>query len=446
MFLFLALYCYTTDMSEQENKQESKTAKPHVLILGAGFGGVYVTKRLLKKVQDGRIDVTIVNRTNYFLFTPLLHEVATGALTPGSVAEPLREVFRKTNVRIIQGNIDSINAANKTATISGTPISYDYLVVATGAETNYYGIAGAEQFSYSLKNLADAARIRSRVIDSFEKASLSQDPAERARLLSFAVVGGGATGVEMAAELAEFADAIAHRYYSHMNWAPHDVQISIVDVGPELLQMFAPKLRKAAQKRLQKEGVALHLNSAVTSVTAEGLTLSTNTTVPAATVIWSAGVKAIIPKFDGVQPVVTKGRMTVDSHFILTTAPATPAVPNPFANVFVLGDAAGYPKPVPMLAQAAEVQAKVVADNLIAAIAGKPLGDFTFNSKGSMVSVGQWFAIGEIFSLKISGRLTWWLWRTVYLFKFASFKKRIRIMFEWSLELFFPRDITKIVG
>jgi len=433
--------------------------KPHVLILGAGFGGVYVAKGLLKQVRtaagNGNIDVTIVNRTNYFLFTPLLHEVATGALTPGSVAEPLREVFRKTNVRVVQGNIDSIDAAKKIVTVSKTPIAYDYLVVATGAETNFYGIEGAEKFSYTLKNLYDAARIRSRIIDSFEKAALAKDPCERARLLSFAIVGGGATGVEMAAELSEFAEAIAQRYYSHMKWNPHDVQISIIDTGPELLQMFAPKLRAVAMARLKKEGVALHMNSSVTSVSADGLAVtsksadpsSTSTasmTIPAATVIWSAGVKAIVPKFKGVQPTLTRGRMNVDEHFMLT-AP-TPDAANPFSNIFVLGDAAGYPKPVPMLAQAAENQAKIVAKNIVASINRKPLSGFVFNSKGSMVSLGQWFAIGEIFSLKISGKLTWWLWRTVYLFKFASFKKRVRIMFEWSLELFFPRDITKIVG
>jgi len=280
-------------------------------------------------------------------------------------------------------------------------------------------------------------------------------------LLSFAIVGGGATGVEMAAELSEFTDAIARRYYSHMKWNPHDVQISIIDTGPELLQVFAPKLRKAAMDRLKKEGVALHMNSSVTSVTADGLAVtsksadpslnsSASMTIPAATVIWSAGVKAIVPKFKGVQPVLMRGRMTVDEYFILIAPPTETGAgsegSNPFANIFVLGDAAGYPKSVPMLAQAAESQAKIVARNIVAAITGKPLSGYVFNSKGSMVSVGQWFAIGEIFSLKISGKLTWWLWRTVYLFKFASFKKRVRIMFEWSLELFFPRDITKIIN
>jgi NADH dehydrogenase len=419
----------------------AKTAhtRPHIVILGGGFSGVYVTKKLIpwlrRATKKGGIDITIVSRTNYFLFTPLLHEVATGALTPTCVAEPLREVFFGTDVRIIQGEVDSIDSANKKVIISDVPESYDYLVIATGAETNYYNIPGAEELSYSLKDLSDAARIRSRVIDSFEKAARSSDAAERARLLSFTVVGGGATGVEMAAELAEFVEGITRRYYRSMHWGSDEPKVSLIHTGPELLQMFAPRLRSAAEKRLQKEGVALHLNSSVTSVTKDGVTLSNNTTVPAATVIWSAGVKSIIPKFDGNQPVVVHGRLSVDEHFLVSG----------FSGVFAMGDVAGYPTPMPMLAQVAEAEAATVARNIVASIAGKPLLGFIYRSKGSMVSVGQWFAIGELFSLKISGRLTWWIWRTVYLFKFASMKKRIRIVFEWSLEVFFPRDITKIV-
>ncbi len=419
----------------------NKANKPHILILGAGFGGVYVAKKLLKKVRSGAIDLTIVNRTNYFLFTPLLHEVATGALTPNSVAEPLREVFFGTKVRVVQGIVEGIDSIQKIVTVSGTPIAYDYLVVATGAETNYYGINGAEEHSLPLKNLYDAARIRARVIDAFEKAVIAKDNCERARLLSFAVVGGGATGVEMAAELTEFVAGISKRYYPMMHWDPEEAQVSIIDTGPELLQMFAPKLRAAAKNRLLKEGVILHQNSAVTSVTPDGLTLSNNTTIPASIVIWSAGVKAIIPKFIGDQPVLVKGRMSVNTFFQVALGASSTIAENIFAH----GDVAGYPTPVPMLAQVAEAEATIVARNIIALLSQKKLSDFTYRSKGSMVSVGQWFAIGEIFSLRVSGKLTWWLWRTVYISKFASIKKRIRIMFEWALELFFPRDITKIV-
>jgi NADH dehydrogenase len=432
--------------------------KPHIVILGAGFGGVSVAKRLVAYVRKGAIEVTIVNRTNYFLFTPLLHEVATGSLSPTSVAEPLREIFADTGVRVVQGSVESIDREHKTvklAGIGGRALPYDQLVIATGAETAYYDISGAEKFSYLLKNLFDAARIRSRIIDAFEQAMLTEDPIERARLLSFVVVGGGATGVETAAELAEFVQGIVKRYYSatkdcnpddYRSCKPEEAFVTLIHTGPEVLQMFSPSLRAAAEKRLRSNGVALQLNSTVTEVTGQGIKLSSGTVIPSATVIWSAGVKPIIPHFTGALPALIAGRLAVDEYFRV----------NGDEHIYALGDAASFvdrsalaadptkPKPLPMLAQVASAEARSVADIMIATIRGKRLPNFSYHSKGSMVSVGQWFAIGDIFSLKINGRLTWWLWRTVYLFKFASWKKRIRIAFEWALELVYPRDITKL--
>jgi NADH dehydrogenase len=432
--------------------------KPHIVILGAGFGGTYVAKRLAPHVKAGRIDVTIVNRTNYFLFTPLLHEVATGALSPTSVAEPLREIFSGTGVRVAQGTVQSVDLAAKKVKLSGTSsctLSYDHLVIATGAETNYYGIMGADKFTYALKDLSDAARIRSQIIDTFERALLISDPVERARLLSFVVVGGGATGVETAAELAEFVHGMVKRYYSATKGCdlddprsckPEEPMVTLIHAGPEVLQMFAPSLRAAAQKRLRDSGVVLNLNATVTEVTPHGIKLSSGAVIPSATVIWAAGVKAITPHFEGAMPVVAGGRLAVDEFFRVGGD----------SSVFALGDVAGYTdpkarvvdpakaKPLPMLAQVAAQQACVVADNLVAVIRRRSLKQFSYHSKGSMVSVGQWFALGEILSLKIAGRLTWWLWRTIYLFKFASWKKRFRIAFEWTLEMFYPRDITKL--
>lgn len=433
--------------------------KPHIVILGAGFGGTYVAKRLESYVKKGKIDVTIINRTNYFLFTPLLHEVATGALSPLCVAEPLREIFSGTGIRIAQGTVESIDRKTKKIKLSGhataCDLSYDYLVVATGAETNYYNIAGAEKFTYALKNLADAVRIRTQIIDSFERAILITDPVERTRLLSFIVVGGGATGVETAAELAEFVHAMTERYYNggpgcdpmdKRTCKPEEVNVSLIHTGPELLQMFKPSLRAAAEKRLRHNKVAIHLGSTVAEVSAQGVKLATGEMLQAATVIWAAGVKPIIPHFEGDMPALMMGRLAVDEFFRV----------NGDEHIFALGDTAGYvdrdvlsadpTKTVmlPLLAQVAQKQAGSVARNLIASIRGKVLTDFHYHSKGSMVSVGQWFAIGEIFSTAISGRLTWWLWRTVYLFKFASWKKRTRIAFDWTLDMFYPRDITKL--
>lgn len=433
--------------------------KPHIVILGAGFGGTYVAKRLVPYVRRGVIDVTIVNKTNYFLFTPLLHEVATGSLSPMSVAEPLREIFAGTGVRIAQGSVESIDRATRTLKIgagaTACTISYDYLVIASGAETNYYNIPGAEKFTYALKSLADAARIRTQIIDAMERAVMTQDKTERERLLHFVVVGGGATGVETAADLVEFIQAMARRYYAGVGHcdpqdyricAPEEPTVTLIHTGPELLQMFEPTLRVAALERLTRKGIHVRLGTSVTEVTGQGIHVSTGEMLPSATVIWAAGVKAIIPHFEGTMPALIMGRLGVDPQFRI----------NGDEHTFALGDVAGYvdldmhekdptrTQTMPMLAQVTVAQARTVADNLIAAIRNKKLSDFHFHSKGSMVSVGQWFAIGQIYSMAMAGRLTWWLWRTVYLFKFASLKKRIRIAFEWTLNIFYPRDITKL--
>ncbi len=433
-------------------------SKPHIVILGAGFGGTYVAQKLVPYAKKGMIELTIVNRTNYFLFTPLLHEVATGALSPTSVAEPLREIFAGTGVHIVQGTVESIDRTARVVEIGGhlsmRPISYDYLVIATGSQTNYFGVPGADRYSYPLKDLSDAARIRSQVIDSFEQAILVDDPSERARLLSFAVVGGGATGVETAAELAELVHSMVHRYYGATagchpgdprTCRPEEPFVTLIHMGSHVLEMFSPPLRSAAERRLRQAGVDLQLESIVSEVSPAGLLLKSGSRIPAATVIWTAGVKPVIPRFRNETPTLVAGRLVVDGQFRVAGD----------ACVFALGDVAGYidpdrlqadpaARPVPMLAQVASAQSAIVARNLIASIRGIELTTFHYHSKGSMVSVGQWFALGEIFSLNIAGRLTWWLWRTLYLFKFASWKKRFRIAFEWALELVSPRDITKL--
>ena len=438
--------------------------KPHILILGAGFGGMYVARNLASQVKKGKIDVTLVNETNYFLFTPLLHEVATGALAPQSVAEPLREIFAGTGVRICQGTVMSIDQTKRSVTVLGDvngddihhrvkhEISYDFLVIATGATTNYYNIPGADIHTYPLKTLADAAEIRRRVIDSFEEAVMCTDPIVRTRLLSFVVVGGGPTGIEIVSELAELIKGIVKRYYHDTkcrpdeagSCGPEEPTLTLIHAGAELLQQFSPSLRIAARNQLEKEGVAIHVGSAVTSVSPRGIELSNNTTVSASMIIWAAGVTPSIPQFEGQQPALIGNRLAVDEYFRLAGD----------ERVFVLGDVAGYidsihtttekPMTLPMLAQVAVGQAKAVAGNIRASIKGKKLCAFTYHSKGSMVSIGQWFAIGQIAGMKISGRLTWWLWRTIYLFKFISWKKRLHIVIDWTLDMFYPRDITKL--
>lgn len=414
-------------------------ARPRIVILGAGFGGLYVASRLSASARRKEIEVTLVNRTNYFLFTPLLHEVATGGLTPTSVIEPLREILAGTGIRVIQGDVASVDAAARVVRMGGDELPYDRLAVATGATTAWYGIPGAEEHGLPLKTLADAIRIRERVIDAFEQASRIRDREARKRRLSFAVVGGGATGVELAAELVEFAGGMERRYHRGASECRgDDLSISLVSAAPELLAQFPVSLRDAAAGHLRRLGVDVRLDAQVSTVRTDGLVMRDGGFIPASVVIWTAGVMPDAPRFEGEPPFLARGRIRV--------GPDLAAVGD--ASVFALGDAAaveaGDAQPPPMLAQVAVAQAAVVAENLLASIRGRPTRPFRYRSKGSLVSLGQWYAVGEVFSARLRGRFAWWLWRTIYLFKFLSWKKRLRIAFEWTVNLFYPRDISKL--
>ena len=414
--------------------------RPRIVIIGAGFGGMYAAHRLLPQVKAGEISLTLINRTNYFLFTPLLHEVATGGLSPTSVTEPLREIFAKTGVRICQGEVEAIDTGKRLISIPSEDIPYDYAVVATGADTNYYGIAGAEARGLPLKSLRDAVRIREAVIEAFERAARAMDPEIRARQLSFVVVGGGATGVEVAAELLEFAYGMERRYHRGASLGrKEDISITLLSAAPELLMQFHPALRRAASERLKRQGIEVRLNAVVTAVEVGRILFADGSEIPAATVIWTAGVKPELPRFLGEASSVSKGRIRTD-RFLQAVGDE---------RLFVLGDAASvetaaWEPPLPMLAQVAVAQADVIARNVMAAVRGGTKTAFQYRSKGSLVSLGQWFAVGEILNVRMSGRLAWWVWRTVYLFKFVSWKKRWRIAFEWTINLFSPRDITKL--
>lgn len=288
-------------------------SKPHIVIIGAGFGGVYITKQLLPFVQKGEIDITIVNRNNYFLFTPLLHEVATGSLGPQSVTEPLREIFSGAHIHIISGLVQDISVPQKKISVitstKEVEIEYDYLIISTGAESNYYGIQGASDNALPLKNLEDALKIRNRIIDTFEKAALFSDPEKRKKILSFTVVGGGATGVEFAGELAGLLRSLTKRYYrcpkdkieekvSKLDKDCVEYSVRLVHAGKELLEMFPPKLRKASYDRLIKLGINIHLNCKVEGVEQNQIIIS-GQNFDSNTTIWTAGVKPTKLHFSG---------------------------------------------------------------------------------------------------------------------------------------------------
>lgn len=408
---------------------------PHVVIIGAGFGGTYTARHLIHHVKKGEMRVTLINRTNFFLFTPLLHEVATGSLTPTSVTESLGEIFANTGIEILIGDA-SVNLEDQYVKVNGTKLTFDYLLITSGAETNYFNTPGAKEHALPLKTIGDAMRIRERVIRSFEAARACKIEAERRKLLSFVVVGAGPTGVELTAELTEFAGAIEQRYRR----AKNELSIHLIGSDPIILKMLPPRLQTLARKYLEKKGVNILCNKTVTSVTNANVIFKDGTSIDAGTVIWSAGVVPTIPTIQPTAVPTERGRITISDTLLVVG----------YKNIFAIGDAANahdgstQNSTVPMLAQAATMEAKIVAKNILASINKQPLTPFLYRSKGILVSLGEWSAIGIMGSIIISGPIAWFIWRTVYLFKFHSMKKRLRIAFEWTLNLFTPRDTSTV--
>lgn len=413
--------------------------KPHVVIVGAGFGGVYTASNLVPYVKQGLIEVTLINKTNYFLFTPLLHEVATGGLGTHSATESLREIFSGTGVRLIQASVDTVDMSARKVFYEGKECAFDVAVVASGAETNYYNIPGAKEYTKVLKNLSDALAIREEIIDAFEDASCITESDDRKKHLTFVVVGGGATGVEMVAEIAEFIGHMYERHFKGVSCIRKDeISIHLVNTGSDLLSMLPLSLRKKAARHLEKLGVMLHLGVSVTEVHNQRIIFKDGGSISARFILWAAGVTPTAPACVGTEVPLVNGR--------ISTEPSLQVVGT--QGVFALGDVSLVQTPdtkgYPSVAQVAVQQANVVASNIMAYTQNKPLKQFSYHSKGTLVSLGQWYAVGTIFGMSFSGKLMWWIWRTVYLFKFNSWSKRFTIMSEWTQALLFPRDITKL--
>jgi NADH dehydrogenase len=412
------------------------TEKKKIVILGGGFGGLYTYKSLYRTFSRDEIDVTIVNRTNYFLFTPLLHEVATGSIAHHQVVESIRQLIYKSDAHLHVAEVLSVDCERQVVKTSITELPYDILVLAMGATTNFFNAPGAQEYSLVLKDLHDAIKLRTTFIEAFEKASEAKDQAERKKELSFAIVGGGPTGVELASEAADlFMDTFAKYYKNTIDCA--DVTLSLINLSPDVLSVFHPKLREKALRVLRKNGVTVMLNTGVKEVKSDGLVLTDGTILPVAHVIWTAGVKPNPPMFTHSVAQDKGGRVIVNSFLQIENCP----------NVFVLGDMASLAgpdgRPLPMLAQVAERQGLHTGRNIKRLVQGKPLMPFIYKSQGELASLGQWYAVADIWGVRFSGAFAWFLWRTIYLFKFLSGSKRFKIIVDWTVNIFYPHDITK---
>ena len=410
--------------------------KKQIVIIGGGFAGVYGALSACRELGDAA-RVTIVNRTNYFLFTPMLHEVATGGLGQNQVAESVRQIVAGKHIAFVETEVTGVDLVQKQVLTTGAPLPYDVLVVAIGATTTFYNTPGAAEHTLSLKDLADAIRLRAQIIDMFETAAKEPDEQRRQELLSFVVVGGGATGVETAAEIADFCNHTLMRQYA-CNFGGMEVHITLVNAAPDLLGAFPENIRRYAQATLEAHGVKVMLNAQVKEVTPNEVVLGDGICLPAGTVVWAAGVKAnTLETTGGEFPKDGSGRIMADDTFLIKG----------YSDIFALGDCANVSEAsgrgLPMLAQVAEKQGKFLGANIARSIAGEPLAHFAFKAQGQLVSLGRYRAAGTILGVNIYGPLAWFAWRTVYLFKFISGSKRLRIAFDWTLQLFYPRDVTK---
>lgn len=411
----------------------------HIVIAGGGFGGVY-TYKYIHRFSHGRkdIQVTLVSKTNYFLFTPLLHEVATGGLVRENIVEPIRDILRCCSDSFCLADVTGLSTQSKTLLTTAGPLSYDVCVLALGAETNFFGTKGASEHCFQLKNLSDAVSLKNHLIRSFEKASRCSDTEERKRLLRIVVIGGGPTGVELACEISDFLYATLARYYlkDHIE---KDIHVVLVQRGNELVPQFHPGLRRKCLELLRRKRVDVRLLSPVVDVSEEGVALASGEVLETRCPVWVAGVTPIQITLDAKNVADPCGRLLVDDSLRLQG----------YSDVFVLGDAAtcgtdGKRQPYPQLAQVAVLQAPVVAANILRSIEGKPLKPFSCRLTGTLISLGEWCAAGEIFGIVFSGRFAWWLWRTVYLSKLLSFRKKAEVAIDWTFDLFLPRDISEL--
>lgn len=408
-----------------------------VVILGAGYGGAYTFDKLHKRFHNNsEVKLTIVNKYNYFMSTPLLHEVATGSIAPEHIVEPLRELLGCSEDQFVMSEVEEVRLKDKKIVTKHGELRYDYLVVALGSQTNFRGVTGARENTIELKSLEDAIKIKNHLISMFEQAAESTDSTEVKRLLHFVVVGGGATGVELSAEMADLFECTFKKFYG--SELMRNVMITIIHAGDELLFNFSRSIRVKTKRALRGKGINVRFGLAVTEVTKESVTMNNGERIDTRTVIWVAGAIPVQIKFD-TEIAREQGRITVNQYLQIPHYP----------EVFVLGDMAAFRNPdetaiLPMLAQVAHKQSVAVANNVSRMIEGREPVVFVYKHWGDLVSLGQWLAAGDLFGVKFFGHLTWLLWRGVYLSKLLSIGKRLQVAFDWLLNIFRPRDISEI--
>ena len=405
----------------------------HVVIIGGGFGGLYAARAL----RRAPVRITIVDRRNHHVFQPLLYQVAMAALSPGDIASPIRWVLRRqANLEVILADVRAIDPARQRLILADGELDYDYVIVAAGATHAYFGHSDWESTAPGLKTLEDALNIRRRVLMAFERAERETDPEKRRRLLTFVIVGGGPTGVEMAGALAEISRHSLARDFR--NFDPGSARIMLLEAGPSLLAAFPEPLREAARHDLTRLGVTVRTGAAVTNVTRGRIEVGPEV-IHAETIIWAAGVSASPLGATLGVPTDRAGRVLIEPDL---TIPG-------YANVFVIGDLAALKgedgKPLPGVAQVAIQMGRHAAKNIIRAIEKQPYRQFVYQDLGNMATIGRASAVADFGWLRLKGYIGWLAWLFVHILNLIGFRNRLVVMLQWAWSYFSYQRAIRLI-
>jgi NADH dehydrogenase len=404
----------------------AETNQKRLVIVGGGFAGIELAKRLSNKP----LQIVLIDRHNYHTFQPLLYQVATGGLEPDSIAYPLRRIFRKANnIFLRMAEVIKVSPEDCLIFTNIGSLHYDYLVLATGSTTNFHSFGDSKNLLMPLKTIPDALDLRSFLLQNFEDALLSTDLNEREGLINVAIAGGGPTGVELAGALGEMKKYVLPRDYPELDFKK--MKIHLFESAPRLLAALSEKSSCRAFKYLTDLDIQIWLKTPVHSYDGFNLVLSSGEVLQAETLIWTAGVKVISPEGIPVSVILPGGRLKVDNFNLVEG----------LINVFAIGDIAGMISPEqpnghPMLAPVAIQQAENLAGNILRLIAGKNLNPFIYKDRGTMATIGRNRAVVELKNMKFYGPLAWYIWMFVHIMSLVGFRNRVSVFFNWLYNYF----------
>ena len=416
------------------------TAKTNIVIAGGGFAGLYAARHLDKSLaRRNDVEVTLVSRENFILFTPMLHEVAAGDLSPGDIVNPLRRILH--HVKVVQADVQAVDlTTRRIRCLAGLgdvelEFEFDHLLLALGSETNFFDMQGVRDWAVTMKNLTDAALLRNQMVALLEDASLREDEAAQRQLLTFVIAGGGFSGAETTGAVNDFVRETA-KFYPALK--EDLIRVVVVHPGKFLLPELGEELGRYAEAKLERRNVEVIKGARVSSYDGSVVELSNSVSIPAATLIWTAGTKPS-PVIETLSCRKERGRLLVNENL------AVPGVP----GLWAVGDCAAVPDGTggfyPPTAQHGMREAIAAAKNIERTVAGGPLQPFRFKTMGMLATIGRHTGVAEVFGFKFSGFIAWGMWRTIYLMKLPRLAKKLRVMMGWTLDLFFGREIEQLI-